>query len=196
MHPNPAFNWSDESAMLAFVAREAFASIFIHGPAVVHAPLVVMGRNVSFHLSRRNRALAAIDGSRVVASIVGRQGYQSANWYDSTDQVPTWLYEAVEIEGIAREFSRDDLIAHVDALTGTMEASHSPASPWTRAKMGEGKFEAMLGAITGFSISIEQLRGTSKFNQHKRVADFEAMIAGQASSGRKDLVAAIREHRA
>ncbi len=193
MHPNTAFNWCDETAMLTFVAREAFASIFIEGPAVVHAPLVVKGGAVSFHLSRRNRAIAAIDGSRVIASVMGRQGYQSANWYDSTDQVPTWLYEAVEIEGTAREFSPDELISHVDALTETMETSHSPASPWTRAKMSRGKFEAMLGAITGFTISIEQLRGTSKFNQHKGDADLEAMIAGQLAAGRNDLVAAIRE---
>ena len=181
--------------MLAFVAREGFASIAIAGPAVVHAPLLVSDRRISFHIARRNRAVGAIDGSRVIASLLGRQGYQSANWYDSADQVPTWLYEVVEIEGIARQLDPDELVAHVDALSDAMERYHSPERVWTRAKMTSGKFEAMLNGIVGFAIEVEELRGTSKFNQHKAEADIDAMIVGQTSAGRHDLVAAIREKR-
>ncbi|MGI8930920.1 MAG: FMN-binding negative transcriptional regulator [Sphingomicrobium sp.] len=195
MHPNPSFRWTDEAEMLAFVAREAFASILVGGPAVVHAPLTVAGRNISFHLARRNRGVGAIDGSRVIASVLGRQGYQSANWYNSDDQVPTWLYEVVEIEGVARQLEPEELVAQLDALSNAMEQIHSPARIWTRAKMTPGKFEAMLNAIIGFTIEVEEIRGTSKFNQHKADADVEAMIAGQTAAGRDDLVAAIREKR-
>lgn len=181
--------------MLAFVAREAFATIVCAGPAVVHAPMVVSDRSISFHIARRNRATGAIDGSRVIASVLGRQGYQSANWYDSADQVPTWLYEVVEIEGIARKLDQDELVAHVDALSDAMEQVHSTDRIWTRLKMTSGKFEAMLNSIVGFTITIEEVRGTSKFNQHKSDADIEAMIVGQSSAGRDDLIAAIREKR-
>lgn len=195
MHPNSAFDWTDELAMLAFVARESFATIAIAGPAVVHAPLLVMNRSISFHVARRNRAVGVIDGARVIASVIGRQGYQSANWYDSSDQVPTWLYEVVEIEGIARQLDPDKLVAHVDALSEAMERVHAPERIWTRAKMTAGKFDAMLNGITGFEIKVEEIRGTSKFNQHNADADIEAMIAGQSRAGRDDLIAAIRERR-
>lgn len=195
MHPNSAFDWNDEAAMLSFVARVSFASIAIAGPVIVHAPLMVSERGIAFHIARRNRAVGAIDGARVIASVVGRQGYQSANWYDTADQVPTWLYEVVEIEGVARQLDRDALVAHVDALTETMEQAHSPDRIWTRAKMTPGKFEAMLNGIVGFAIEFEEVRGTSKFNQHKTDADIEAMILGQTGAGRDDLVAAIRERR-
>ena len=195
MHPNSAFDWSDEVAMLAFVQRESFASIAIVGPAIVHAPLLVSDRQISFHIARRNRAVEQIDGSRVIASILGRQGYQSANWYNSADQVPTWLYEVVEIEGVARQLDVDALVTHIDALSETMEKVYSPERIWTRAKMKSGKFEAMLNGIVGFTIEVEAMRGTSKFNQNKSDADIGAMIVGQTRAGRQDLVAAIREKR-
>jgi transcriptional regulator len=193
MHFNKRFAWVDEDEMVAFVARQAFATIFIEGPAVVHAPLTVDGRSVSFHVARRNRAAERIDGSRVIASVLGREGYHSANWYVSEDQVPTWLYEVIEIEGVARILSTEALVAQVDALSAAMEQIHSPENIWSRAKMKPGKFEAMLKAIIGFSIEVDAIRGTRKFNQHKSPLDLEATIAGQATASRDDLVAAIRE---
>lgn len=193
MHPNNRFAWVDEDEMLAFVAKTAFATIFVEGPAVIHAPLAVNGRSVSFHVARRNHAAERIDGSRVIASVLGRQGYNSASWYVSDNQVPTWLYEVVEIEGVARVLHTEALIAQVDALTGVMEQLHSPEKIWTRAKMKPGKFEAMLNAIIGFSIEVDAIRGTRKFNQHKPPPDLEATVAGQAAASRDDLVAAIRE---
>ena len=76
-----------------------------------------------------------------------------------------------------------------------MEQVHSPERIWTRAKMTSGKFEAMVNGIVGFTIEVEHVRGTRKFNQHKPDADIAAMIAGQGNAGRNDLIAAIREQR-
>ena len=105
MHPNKVFAWEDRDAVLRFVADRAFAHIFTASDAglfVVHAPVLVTGTGrVQFHLSRRNRIAEHLPG-RVLMSISGREAYQSANWYVSDDQVPTWHYEVVEIEGLAR----------------------------------------------------------------------------------------------
>ena len=43
MHPNRVFAWEDRGAMLAFVADIAFATIAADGPALVHAPVLVLG---------------------------------------------------------------------------------------------------------------------------------------------------------
>ncbi|MEO7635850.1 MAG: FMN-binding negative transcriptional regulator [Sphingomicrobium sp.] len=197
MHPNPNFAWTNRSEMLDFMSRRAFAHIFVSGPTgarVLHAPVIVTdaGR-VQFHVARRNRAAATIADQEVLISVSGRDAYQSANWYVSDDQVPTWHYEAVEVEGRARIMGEPELVAHLDLLSDTMERRFSPERPWTRDKMTAGKFEAMIKAIIGFEIDPIEIRGTRKFNQHKSAGDRAATIAGQRAAGRADVVAAIHE---
>ena len=198
MHPNPAFGWTDQKAMLDFAADQSFAHIFTasgSGQFVVNAPLLVRQGRILFHVARRNRIAGELDGREVLISILGRHAYQSANWYMSQDQVPTWHYEAVEIEGLARRVSDEELVALIDQLTDVMEERFSPDHPWTRAKMGAGKFEAMTKAILGFEVEPREIRGTRKFNQHKSEEDLEATIKGQRSAGREDIVDAIEEIR-
>jgi transcriptional regulator len=198
MHPNRAFEWTDEEAMLRFAAEQSFAHVFTASGGelfVVHAPVVVFGRRIQFHVSRRNRIADRLAGNPVLISVSGREAYQSANWYASDNQVPTWHYEAVEIEGRAREMAADELVGFLDRLSDTHELRVEPAGPWTREKMDEGKFEALCRAIVGFELEPTAIRGTRKFNQHKEGDDLAATIEGQSRAGRDDIVAAIHELR-
>ena len=197
MHPNKVFDWTDRAEMLRFADSHAFAHIFTASDAgqfVVHVPIMVTGEGkVWFHVARRNRITGHLDERPVLISVAGREAYQSANWYVSDNQVPTWHYEAVEIEGTSRQLSPDELVELLDGLSERHEGSHSPDKPWTRAKMGPGKFEAMMNAIIGFEVDPVEVRGTRKFNQHKPADDLAATIRGQQEAGRDDIVAAIRE---
>jgi transcriptional regulator len=196
MHPNRAFEWDDPEAMLRFVDAHAFAHVFTASDAglfVVHVPVIVQDGRVWFHVSRRNRIAEQVKSRRVLVSVSGREAYQSANWYVSENQVPTWLYEAVEIEGEARTLSDDELVTLLDELSDRMERRHSPEPPWARGKMAPGKFEAMTRAIVGFEVEPVEVRGTRKFNQHKTGEDLAATIDGQRAAGRGDIVAAITE---
>ena len=197
MHPNRAFDWQDREQMLAFAGERAFAHIFASPSEelfVVHAPVLVTDRgSLLFHVARRNRIAEHLPNRRVLISIAGREAYQSANWYVSDNQVPTWHYEAVEIEGQARSLSDDELVDLLDRLSDRFEGIVSPERPWTRAKMEPGKFEAMTKAIVGFEVVPSEVRGTRKFNQHKSAEDLAATIAGQKSAGRDDIVQAISE---
>jgi transcriptional regulator len=196
MHPNTVFGWTEREEMLEFVADRAFAHVFTasdEGLFVVHVPVVVRDGRVWFHVAKRNRIAGQLENRPVLISISGREAYQSANWYDSADQVPTWHYEAVEVEGNARRLSDEELVALLDQLSDVMEGRHSPEQPWTRAKMAPGKFEAITRAIVGFEVDPAAIRGTRKFNQHKSDEDLKATIEGQRGAGREDIVAAIRE---
>ena len=196
MHPNAAFGWTEREEMLAFVGERAFGHIFTateDGLFVVHVPVAIRNGRVWFHVAKRNRIANQLDGRGILISVSGRDGYHSANWYVSDNQVPTWHYEAVEIEGQARRLSDEELVALLDQLSETFEGRHSPNQPWTRAKMSPGKFEAMTRAIVGFEVDPVEIRGTRKFNQHKRGDDLAATIEGQRSAGREDIVAAIGE---
>jgi transcriptional regulator len=196
MHPNAAFHWADKAEMLDFAAERSFAHIFTASEAgmfVVHAPILVREGRIRFHVARRNRIAEQIEGNPVLVSVTGREAYQSASWYASANQVPTWHYEAVEIDGPARRLSDDELVELVDQLSDVMEHRFSPEQPWTRAKMEPGKFEAMTKAIIGFEVEPSAIRGTRKFNQHKTGEDLVATIAGQRGAGRHDIVEAIEE---
>lgn len=197
MHPNKTFDWTNAAEMLRFAADRGFAHIFTASEAglfVVHAPVLVTEQGkVRFHVARRNRIAGQLAGNRLLISIAGRDAYQSANWYISDNQVPTWHYETVEIEGAARQLSDDELVALLDGLSDKFERRLSPEQPWTKAKMGPGKFDAMTKAIVGFEVDPVEVRGTRKFNQHKPADDLKATIQGQRGAGRDDIIAAIRE---
>lgn len=199
MHPNKVFDWTDRAEMLRFANERSFAHVFLASAAglfVVHAPVLVTDEGkIWFHIARRNRIADHIEGRDLLISIAGRDAYQSANWYVSENQVPTWHYETVEIEGMARELSDKELITLLDGLSDRHEGKHSPERPWTRDKMKPGSFEAMIRAIIGFEVDPVQVRGTRKFNQHKAADDLGATIDGQQKAGRDDIVAAIREVR-
>lgn len=193
MHPNPGLQWTDRAAMLDFVQREGFATISLPAPGVLHVPLVLDQDRLQFHVARRNRMIDYIDGQRVVASVIGRHAYHSGSWYASPDAVPTWHYEAVELEGVARNISRDALLLQLDRMAAIMEPRYAPDEPWSREAANPAKIEALLDAIVGFEVEIEDIRGTRKFNQTKKSADFEASLQGQRKAGREDIVAAMLE---
>ncbi len=196
MHPNRAFAWDDASEILDFVSERGFAHVFTSSEAglfVAHVPMLVRDGQIWFHVARRNRMADQVAGRRVLISVSGRDAYQSASWYVSENQVPTWHYEAAEIEGQARQLSAEELVDLLDRLSDLMETRHSPERPWTRAKMSEGRFEAMTRAIVGFAVDPDAFRGTRKFNQHKEGDDLAATIHGQRGAGRDDIVEAIAE---
>ena len=61
MHPNKAFEWTDQAAMLRFAEERAFAHIFTasaDGLFVVHAPVMVTERK--YVRKSRNAAPGAV----------------------------------------------------------------------------------------------------------------------------------------
>lgn len=197
MHPNRTFSWEDREAALRFAGARAFAHVFTCEADelfVAHVPILVTGAGkVLFHVARRNRIAEHLPSRPVLISVSGREAYQSANWYVSENQVPTWLYEAVEIEGAARLLPQEALIDLLDRLSDRFEGLHQPEKPWTRGKMDPAKFDAMTKAIVGFEVEPVEVRGTRKFNQHKPADDLAATISGQERAGRDDIVKAIAE---
>ena len=181
MHPNRAFHWDDRGEMLAFLRDVSFATVCVDGPLVVHAPVVVAGRDrLRFHVARSHRAAASLDGARALLSCLGPDAYVSPDWYGTPDQVPTWNYLAVEAEGPLRRLDEQELIDLLDALGAEHEARLAPKPAWTRAKLDPRRFEAMLEAIVGFELTIEDLRGTRKLGQNKKAPERSAAAEGLA----------------
>jgi transcriptional regulator len=195
MNPNPTFVWDDPEAMRAFVAARAFAAISIvidERPATAWAPIAAMADgSFRFHLARRNDLVAHLDGAPVLAGILGDNFYVSPDWYESADQVPTWNYELVEIEGIARRLDEAELVEQLDQVSAAQESRLAPKPAWTSGKMTPARFDAMCKAIVGFAIEAPELRGMRKFNQNKNAADRDGVITALRALGNDRAVAAM-----
>jgi len=192
MHPSSHFGWTDEAAMLDFLARQSIATIFVPGPFVVHAPIMVAGTNrLLFHVAKRNRAAPHLDGARALLSCLGPNAYVSPDHYGTPDQVPTWNYLSVEAEGPLRRLDEPELVGLLDDLSQKEEERLAPKPLWSRAKMTPGRFEAMLGAIDGFVLTIEALRGNRKLGQNKSETERLA-VAAAIEPASSDLAEAMR----
>lgn len=191
MHPDPAFR-PDTGDLLEHAAAIGFAHLFVAtpaGPMVAHAPVTLHGDRLRFHIARYNRLHAHLDGAPILASIAGPNGYISPNWYERPgNQVPTWNYVTIEIDGIARAIPEAALLDQLDTLADR----HEPRpAPWTRAKTDPHVINTLLRAIEGFEIEVTAIRGTTKLSQNKNAADRAGVIAGLRQRGEHQLADAM-----
>jgi transcriptional regulator len=171
MHPARAFHESDPTVLAQRVSEHGFAVIIgvrDARPVVAHAPVLLAGDRLRFHLSAANPLSDALRNSGwALAVITGEDAYVSPDWYELPDQVPTWNYLSVEIEGAVRVMDRPAATALLDDLAARYEADLAPKPPWTRAKMDPARFEALLSGIVAFEMMVERLAGVSKLSQNK-----------------------------
>lgn len=173
----------DQQQALQFAAARGFGVVVAadeQGPRASHVPFVLKtderGTLVQFHLTARNPLIALADGARRFLLIVaGADAYVSNDWYESADNVSTWLYESVHLGGIAYARELDQNRPHGDALLAVSEARLAK-EPWRLAAMEPGKRETMLASIRVVDIVVDQVEGQSKLNQHKPDADHVAVV--------------------
>jgi transcriptional regulator len=202
MHPNALFRLQgsdkDQRALMEALVQEiGFGMVFGQtpdGPRVGQAALYATGDGaVQFHLARGNGLTKYLDGLDALIVVNGPDGYISPDWYDGPDQVPTWNYVSLELEGPVRAMDEDGLIALLDDLSAVNEVRLAPKSLWTRAKMDGVKFDKMLGGITGFEMEVKAWRPTFKLSQNKS-DDERLRVADELDKlGKKALAHFVRE---
>lgn len=197
MHPNAAFRWEDREAMRAFAAEIGFGMLFLttpDGPRVAHVPFVFLGEDrLAFHLARGNAITKHLDGAEALFVINGPDGYISPDWYGIEDQVPTWNYIALELQGVARKMDEAALTAQADALSESNEQRLAPKPVWTRDKMPDGLFDKMLRGIVGFEIEVTAWRSTVKLGQNKSVEVRMAAADGAEAAGNRAMAHLMRK---
>jgi len=197
MHPNSVFRPKEDGLAELLVREIGFAAIFAgapDGPRVAHAPVVLSedGSTLQFHLARGNALTRHLDGATALAVVQGPDAYVSASWYADADQVPTWNYVAIEMEGVAHRLDDAALVAQLDTLSANHEARVGANPPWTRDKMNPALFGKMTGAIVGFEMRISAWRPTIKLSQNKSADERERVIAGMEATGHGALAQLMR----
>ena len=181
MHPASAFREADHEVLADFLGKHALASIVgVDGirALTAAAPILLTGVTARFHLASRNPLSPALAAAgRGLAIVMAEDAYVSPDWYAAADQVPTWNYRSVEVEGSLRVMRREETASLLDDLSLHFERTLAPKPPWTRRKMRAEAFEAMLGAITGFEMTVERLEGTMKLSQNKPADEIRRVAA-------------------
>jgi len=153
----------------------------------------------AFHVARHNPLAKLADGtSSWLLAVNGADAYVSADWYVSPDQVPTWLYQAVHLTGPVRMLSDDELAVQIDTLSAKYENWLLPKTPWTSAKMTAPRLETLKKMIVGLVMTVEEVEGSFKLNQHKSDADYTAVanaLASQRDAGSQQIAGLMREVR-
>jgi len=195
MHPNAAFRHDDRALHLALIDEVGFGMIFAEtadGPRVAHVPLLRVGEDrLQFHLSRGNALTRHIAEREVLAVVNGPDGYVSPRWYADQQQVPTWNYVALEMEGRVTAMDADALVAHLDALSAREEA-RIEGEAWTSARMDPARFARMREGIVGFELAISAWRPTFKLSQNKPAGERARVVAGMEERGASGIASLMR----
>ena len=206
MYTPPPFK-SDRAKAIAFAQARGFGTICAwdgEKPVASALPFCLGFADdgtpiVSFHVARGNALARLGDGkSRWLLAVNGADAYVSADWYASPDQVPTWLYQAVHLTGTVSLMPEGELGAHLDALSAKFESWLAPKPPWTVAKVSAGRQEMLKKAIVGLTMTVEDIEGSFKLNQHKSDADHMAVanaLAQQDDPASRQIAGLMRELR-
>jgi transcriptional regulator len=206
MYTPPMFK-PDRAASLAFAQARGFATVCAfdgNKPIASLLPIYLDYADdgtarAAFHVARHNPLVRLAGGtSSWLLAVSGADAYVSPDWYVSPDQVPTWLYQAVHLTGTVRQLSDDELAVQIDTLSAKFENWLAPKKPWTTSKMTAGRLEAMKKAIVGLVMTVEDVEGSFKLNQHKSEADYAAVagaLASQPEAGSQQIAQLMREAR-
>jgi transcriptional regulator len=183
MYTPPMFK-PDRAASLAFAQSRGFGLVCAWDgskPIASSLPFYLAFADdgtphLAFHVARHNPLVKLADGKSCwLVAVNGADAYVSADWYVSPDQVPTWLYQAVHLTGTVRKLSDSELGPHLDALSAKFENWLAPKPPWMSSKMTAGRLAAMKQAIVGLVMTVEEIEGSFKLNQHKSDVDHVAV---------------------
>jgi transcriptional regulator len=206
MYTPPLFK-QDRAASLAFAEERGFGMVCAWtGTRPIASSLPFYLRyaddgtvEVLFHVARQNPLAKLGDGvTSWLLAVNGPDAYVSADWYVSPDQVPTWLYQSVHLTGTVRVLSDDELAIQIDTLSAKFENWLLPKKPWTSSKMTPARLETMKKAIVGFVMTVEDVEGSFKLNQHKSEADYAAVAGAleeRADTGSQQIAGLMRQAR-
>jgi len=185
------FSVSERNEIFAFVDANAFGQLIsIDGerPFASHLPFLVASdrKSIQCHLARQNPQWQHLQDQQVLVTFLGPHDYISPSWYQ-TPGVPTWNYQAVHVYGRCRVFEDAETLAGVvEALSRRYESAFE--KPWQPQYR-----DAMLKAIVGVEISIDEIEAKYKLSQNRPVTDQQGVVDHLDELGSTALAAAMRK---
>ena len=206
----------DQQEIIAFIKANAFGQLVtqVEGRLFAsHMPFLLSDDQTSLigHLARQNPQHAEVEsrdgpvgkkeiagmedketkegnaakgGQEALVILTGPHDYISPTWYNDPG-VPTWNYQAVHITGRCRTFTDT---ARLQSLVETLSAIYESGSdtPWQPHYN-----PAMLNAIVGIEISIDDIQCKYKLSQNRSLTDRQQVIGKLEDKGSSALANAM-----
>jgi len=185
------FSVSEQDEIFAFVDANAFGQLIsIDGqrPFASHLPFLIGSdrQTLQCHLARQNPQWRQLREQQVLVTFLGPHDYISPSWYQNPG-VPTWNYQAVHVYGRCRVFEdAGPLATLVEALSRRYESAFE--QPWQPQYR-----DAMLKAIVGVEIHIDEIEAKYKLSQNRPAADHRGVVEHLDQLGSTALATAMRK---
>jgi transcriptional regulator len=185
------FEVAEEAEIFAFIDANAFGqliSIDAGRPYASHLPFLITDdhKSIHCHLARQNPQWQQLADQQVLITFLGPHDYISPSWYQSPG-VPTWNYQAVHIYGHCRVLDDDAAVADiVEALSARYESNFE--TPWQPQYR-----DAMLKAIIGVEITIDEIQCKYKLSQNRPTADHQGVVDQLDQLGSEALAKVMRK---
>lgn len=202
MYTPNLFKVTDPTLIRAFIEDNSFGIIVssLDGSSIqeTHTPFLLSkdSRYLLGHLARANPQWRSWNKNRHVKVIFhGPHCYISPNYYKTDNNVPTWNYTAVSIEGeleFVEEPNAQKTFLHWLVDTHEKSLPH----PWKLDEDNE-QYRKLLNAVVFFRVRIQNTTAKFKLNQNKAKSDRKSVIEHLASSTypfEKRVAALMREN--
>jgi len=185
--------------MRALVAQHGFGLLISQGadgPVASHLPMALDGNLLIGHVARPNNHAKLFDATTpALAVFQGAHGYISPRFYTSRDNVPTWNYEAVHLEGVPHAVREEARILDILARLST-PYERSAEQPWTLADVTPSKLAGLLRGIVAFEMPVTRWTGKRKLSQNRPPEDRARVVENLSTSPRledRDLAGVMRQ---
>ena len=178
----------NRSEILSFIEENSFAILVNQSNDKInatHIPLFIEEGNdsqlvLSGHISKLNPQCENFaENGTVLAIFSGAHSYISSSWYDY-EEVPTWNYLAVHVEGKIEILNQEQTLLHLGNLVNKYEKnSEKPIS--TKSLSKETMSQA--NGILAFNIIVKNIDAVKKLSQNKSENNKKSIISHLEKSG-------------
>lgn len=172
----------NRSEILRFIEENSFAILVNQSNDKInatHIPLFIeeSANNklvLSGHISKLNpQSENFAENGTVLAIFSGAHSYISSSWYDY-EEVPTWNYMAVHVEGKIEILNEEQKLLHLENLVNKYEKnSEKPIS--TKSLSKETMHQA--NGILAFNIIVTNIDAVKKLSQNKSENNKKSIIS-------------------
>jgi transcriptional regulator len=134
------------------------------------------------HVAKANPIWGDITETPVTAIFTGPHAYISPNWYQNENQVPTWNYSAVFVEGRVTILTDKALMGLLSHLTQKEEDKTSDKIKWSTDMIPAKQYNQMTKSIVGLEIKIDNIIGKVKMSQNRCSEDRAGAVSGLLES--------------
>jgi len=164
-----------------FVQEHSFGTIVTTEqgkPIATHLPLQLIKEGDTYyitgHMAYGNPQWRTFETCEDVLVIFqGPHAYISSSWYEE-ENVPTWNYQAVHVNGKSSILNEEELKQDLAMLLQKYEKNRDNPVIWD--KLSPQLLEKQLKGIVGFKIKVQEIQAANKLSQNRNDEDYQNIV--------------------